>query len=45
MLTLSLPQNPLSFKAQSSASPEGEVFLLLLEAAWRDYSALVALSS
>ncbi|GAA5913729.1 hypothetical protein JCM8208_003868 [Rhodotorula glutinis] len=37
--------NPLSFKAQSSASPEGEVFLLLLEAAWRDYSALVALSS
>ncbi|GAA5849294.1 hypothetical protein JCM9279_006440 [Rhodotorula babjevae] len=37
--------NPLSFKEQSSASPEGEVFLLLLEAAWRDYSALVALSS
>ncbi|GAA5939522.1 hypothetical protein JCM3775_004849 [Rhodotorula graminis] len=37
--------NPLSFKAQSSASPEGEVFVLLLEAAWRDYSALVALSS
>ncbi|GAA6055668.1 hypothetical protein JCM3770_003403 [Rhodotorula araucariae] len=31
--------NPLSFKEQSSASPEGEAFLLLLDAAWRDYTA------
>ncbi|BGP44127.1 hypothetical protein JCM10450v2_008350 [Rhodotorula kratochvilovae] len=31
--------NPLSFKEQSSASPEGEAFLLLLHAAWRDYTA------
>ncbi|GAA6035489.1 hypothetical protein JCM8097_000277 [Rhodosporidiobolus ruineniae] len=29
--------NPLSFKDQSSTSPEGEAFVLLLQAAWRDY--------
>ncbi|TNY22328.1 Six-hairpin glycosidase [Rhodotorula diobovata] len=37
--------NPLSFKAQSSASPEAEAFLLLLEAAWRDYYSSIASSS
>ncbi|GAA5981784.1 hypothetical protein JCM11641_007423 [Rhodosporidiobolus odoratus] len=30
--------NPLSFKEQASESPEGEAFVLLLEAAWRDYA-------
>ncbi|GAA6007975.1 uncharacterized protein JCM10292_000463 [Rhodotorula paludigena] len=31
--------NPLAFDQQASQSPEGEAFVLLLEAAWRDYSA------
>ncbi|GAA5889729.1 hypothetical protein JCM6882_004302 [Rhodosporidiobolus microsporus] len=31
--------NPLSFKDQSSTSPEGEAFVLLLHSAWRDYLA------
>lgn len=35
--------NPLSFKARASQSPEGEAFVLLLQAAYRDY--VSALSS
>ncbi|GAA5957345.1 hypothetical protein JCM8115_006963 [Rhodotorula mucilaginosa] len=31
--------NPLSFKAQANQSPEGEAFVLLLQAAYRDYAA------
>ncbi|GAA5872702.1 hypothetical protein JCM3774_005034 [Rhodotorula dairenensis] len=31
--------NPLSFKARASQSPEGEAFVLLLQAAYRDYVA------
>ncbi|GAA5857943.1 hypothetical protein JCM8547_006631 [Rhodosporidiobolus lusitaniae] len=37
--------NPLSFKEQSSKSPEGEAFVLLLQAAWRDYTARTVGSS
>ncbi|BGP21027.1 hypothetical protein JCM10213_003207 [Rhodosporidiobolus nylandii] len=34
--------NPLSFKEEATESPEGEAFVLLLEAAWRDYNAASA---
>jgi hypothetical protein len=32
-------QNPLSFKAKATQSPEGQAFVLLLQSAWRDYVA------
>ncbi|GAA6009924.1 hypothetical protein JCM10207_002159 [Rhodosporidiobolus poonsookiae] len=34
--------NPLSFKEQASQSPEGEAFVLLLQAAWDDYTTATA---
>jgi hypothetical protein len=36
----SLAQNPLAWTTETDQSPEGEAFVLLLEAAWRDWRSM-----